>query len=155
VGAVVMTLMAIVLLAVSVVESRDRVRRDFRMDDAGLRSWYDARYARGGREFSRENLEHALRRAQFLRRWTPVALSAGTLLVAVALTVFAVSMVPGVESAWRTPQQLLNLIPAEILVETAAVFLLLPVLIVEGILAALYTADLDIGRLQRLLDSID
>ena len=44
-------------------------------------------------------------------------------------------------------------IQAEVLVQAAIFFALLPILIIEGTLAALYVADLDISRLQRLLDS--
>lgn len=153
-GAVVMTLLTIVVLAAAVLDSRDRVRRDVLMDNASLRSWYCARYARRGLELCREDLELALRRAQTMRKWGPFALSGGTMLVAVSLTVFAASMVPGAEVVWQSPQRFLDLIPAEVLVETAVVFALLPVLVVEGILAALYMADLDIGRLRRLLESL-
>ena len=154
-GMVLMTVLTILVLAVSVVESRDRVRRDYAIDNAGLRSWYDARYGRRGREFNRDNLEHALRRAQNFRRWGPVTLSGGTLLVAVIVISAALGAVPELRAVWRTPERLLALIEGEVLVQTAVVLALLPILVVEGILAALYVADLDIGRLRRLLESLD
>ena len=150
-----MTVLAIVVLAAAVVDSRDRVRRDVLMDNASLRAWYDARYTRRGLEFGRENLERALRRAQNMRRWGPVALSGGTLLAVLILTSMAASTVPGIESVWRSPQRLVDVIPAEVLVQTAIVFALVPILVVEGILAALFVAELDIGRLQRLLQSLN
>jgi hypothetical protein len=150
-----MLALIIVVLAVSVVESRDRVRRDIAVDDDHLRAWYEARYARRGRKLDRVNLEDALRRAQTVRRWSPVALSAGTLLLAVTVLVFSASAIPGFESVWRSPGQILDLLSSEVLVETTIALLLLPILVVEGILAALYVADLDIGRLRRLLASID
>jgi hypothetical protein len=149
-----MIVLTIAILAVGVVESRDRVRRDSLTDDAALRSWYASRYGRRGRQLNRDDIEDVLRQAYSLRRWGPVALSAGTMLTAVVLTLFAANTVPGFESVWRAPQKLPELIPVEVLVQTAVVFILLPVLVVEGILAALYTADLDIGRLRRLLDSL-
>jgi hypothetical protein len=155
VGAVLMTLLMIVILAASVIESRDRLRRDSLMDYASLRAWYEARHARRGGELDRENLEDALRRARSLRRWGPVTLSASTLLLTVGLTYLAVRAVPGAESAWPSPERLLALVPAEVLVETALVLALVPILIVEGILAALYVAELDIGRLRRLLESLN
>ena len=150
-----MTLLAIVVLAAGVVESRDTVRRDFLMDNAGLRSWYEARHARYGRALTRENVERALRRARTMRRWGPILLSSGTLVIALILTGLAASAVPGVESAWSDPVRLLDLIEIEALVQTAVVYALLPILVVEGILAALYVADLDIGRLRRLLDTLE
>jgi hypothetical protein len=149
-----MTLLAIAVLAVAVVDSRDRVRRDVLTDNASLRSWYDARYARRGLEFDRENLQRALRRAQNMRRWGPVALSGGTLIVVIILTLVAASTVPGIESVWSSPPQLFDVVPAEVLVETMIVLALVPILVVEGILAALFVADLDICRLQRLLKSL-
>jgi hypothetical protein len=153
-GAVLMLVLTIAVLAVAVIESRDRVRRDILTDDASLRLWYDAHYARRGMEFSRENLELALQRAQNLRRWGPFALSGGTLLVVVILTSMAASRVPGIESVWHSPQRLADVISGEVLVEAAVALALVPVLVVEGILAALYVAELDISRLQRLLDSL-
>jgi len=150
-----MIVLTIVVLAAAVADSRDRVRRDRHTDDASLRSWYDARYARHGREFSRANLEHALTRARLIRRWGPWLLSGGTVLAAVFLTSVAASTVPGVRFDWTSPLQLLDVIPIENVVEAAIVFALLPVLVIEGILAALYTSDLDIGRLERLLQSLD
>ena len=149
-----MTILTIVVMAAAIAESRDRVRRDVLMDLTALRSWYDARHTRYGRTLTREDLEEALRRAYVLRKWGPLALSGGTLLMAVTLTGIAASQVPGIESVWRHPGRLLELVPGEVLVETAIVFCLLPILAVEGILAALYLADLDIGRLRRLLDSL-
>lgn len=149
-----MTLLAIVVLAAGVVESRDTVRRDFLMDNAALRSWYEARHARFGRALNRENVEQALRRARIMRRWGPILLSGGTLVIALILTGLAASRVPGVESVWSDPGQLLDLVEIETLVQTAVVYALLPILVVEGILAALYVADLDIGRLRRLLDTL-
>lgn len=154
-GVVLMTLLMIVVLAAAVADSRARVRRDVLVDNASLRSWYDARYARRGLELDRENLQRILRRAQNLRRWGPLALSGTTLFTALVLTFIAASTVPGIESALRSPQRLLEVIPAEVLVETSIVFALLPILVVEGILAALFVADLDIGRLQRLLRSLN
>ena len=154
VGAVLMTLLTIVILAAAVVDSRDRVRRDVLKDDASLRTWYDDHYTRRGLEFNRENLERALRRARNTRRWGPVALSGGTFLAVLILASIAASSVPGVESLWRSPGRLLEAVPAEVLVQTAIVLALVPILVVEGILAVLFVADLDIGRLQRLLQSL-
>ena len=150
-----MTLLTIAVLAASVIESRDRVRRDFLTSDASLRAWYEARYTRRGREFDRDNLERALASAQNLRRWGPLALSTGTLVMALVLTYMAASTVPGIESVWRAPERLTDLVSSEVLVQAAIIFLLIPILVIEGILAALYTADFDIGRLQRLLESLD
>lgn len=149
-----MTMLAIVVLAAAVVDSRDRVRRDVLMDRNSLRAWYDTRYARRGHEFCRENLQRALHRAESMRRWGPWALSAGTMLAALILTSIAVATIPGVEDLWRSPRQLLDAIEVEVLVQVAIVYALLPVLVVEGILAALFVADLDISRLRRLLDSL-
>lgn len=154
-GAVLMTLLTIVVLAAAVADSRDRVRRDVLVSTASLRSWYDARYARRGLEFGRENLERALRRAQNWRRWGPFALSGGTLLAALVLVSIAASSVPGIETVWRSPDRLRDLISAEVLVQTVVVFALLPILVVEGVLAALFVAEFDIGRLKRLLQSLD
>lgn len=153
-GAVLMTMLVIVVLAAAVVDSRDRVRRDVLTDTASLRLWYSKRYGRRGLELDRANLERALRRARTVRRWGPFALSAGTLLAALVLASLAASTVPGIGAVWSSPERLVELISAEVLVETAIVFALLPVLVVEGILAALFVADLDIGRLNRLLDSL-
>lgn len=153
-GVVLMTVLTVVVLAVSVVESRDRVRRDRTVDIASLRSWYDVRYGRRGRALDRPNLERALKRARGWRRWGPVALSASTAFVAATVIVLAASGVPGIGFAVRAPSRLIEFVPAEVLVETMIVFVLLPVLVIEGILAALYVADYDIGRLQRLLDSL-
>jgi hypothetical protein len=89
-----------------------------------------------------------------MRRWGPVALSGGTLLAVIILTLVAASTVPGIESVWSSPRQLFDVVPAEVLVETTIVYALVPILVVEGILAALFVADLDICRLQRLLKSI-
>ena len=146
-----MMLLMIAVMAVAVVDSRDRVRRDTLTDDATLRAWYEARCARQGVEPDRQSIQRALRRAQTLRRWGPVALSGGTLLATVLLMSMAASTVPGVENVWQSPQQVVELIPSEVLVQTSIVVALVPILIVEGILAALFVADLDIGRLQRLL----
>ena len=154
-GAILMIVLTIVVLAAAVADSRDRVRRDVLTDDASLRSWYEARYARRGLELNRENLEHALRRAKNMRRWGPVALSGGTMLAMLILMSMAASTVPGIESVWFSPTRLLESIEAEVLVQTAVVLALVPVLIFEGILAALFVAEFDIGRLQRLLESLD
>jgi hypothetical protein len=153
-GALLMIVLTIAVLAAAVLESRDRVRRDSLVDITTLRSWYEARYARSSGGLDRENLEHALRQAQTFRLWGPVLLSAGTMLTAIALMSLALGRLPGAESWWRTPTEVIDLVPSEVLVQTALVFALLPILVVEGILAALYMADLDIGRLRRLLDSI-
>jgi len=154
VGAVLMIILTIVVLAAAVAESRDRVRRDILLDITALRAWYEERHGRRGRSLTERDLEEALRRALALRRWGPIALSAGTLAVAVALTGLAASEVPGIETALRQPGRVVDLVPVEALVQVAAVFTLLPILVVEGILAALYLADLDIGRLRRLLESL-
>jgi hypothetical protein len=155
VGAILMIVLTIVVLAAAVADSRDRVRRDVLTDDASLRAWYEARYARRGLELNRDNLVHALQRAKNMRRWGPVALSGGTMLAVLTLMSVAASTVPGIESVWFSPQQLLEFFPAEVLVQATIVLVLIPVLIVEGILAALFVAEFDIGRLQRLLDSLD
>lgn len=154
-GAVLMTVLMIVVLAVAVVDSRDRVRRDVLTDNATLRTWYDRRYGRRGRELNRRNLEDALRQAHRMRRWGPLALSAGTVLVALVLIGMAASTVPGIGFDMRAPRLLLQAVEPEVLVQAAVVLLLLPVLVVEGILAALFTADLDISRLERLLESLN
>jgi len=150
-----MTLLTIAVLGVAVVESRDRVRHDVYVSDADIRSWYDTRYANRGLAFTRKNLELALQRAQKVRRWGPWALSAGTMLTALILAFIAVSTVPGIESALLSPGRLTDLVSTEVLAEAGAVLLMLPVLVVEGILAALYVAEFDIGRLKRLLRSLD
>ncbi len=149
-----MIVLVIVVLAAAVADSRDRVRRDSLTDNATLRSWYDARYVRRGHEFGRESLEEDLRRAQGMRRWGPWLLSGGTVLAALVLTGVALSRVPGLEFSWESPLRFLDVIPAEVLVQAAIFFALLPILIIEGTLAALYVADLDISRLRRLLDSL-
>ena len=150
-----MTLLVIVVLAVAVIDSRDRVRRDVLLNDAGLRAWYDDRYTRRGIALNRENLNAALRRTRTFRRWGPVALSAGTMGAAIFLTFAAASTVPGMEQVWRSPARLADAVSPEVLVQTTVVYLLLPILVVEGVLAVLYVADLDISRLQRLLDGLD
>ena len=153
-GAVLMILLTIAVLAAAVADSRNRVRRDVLVDNATLRSWYEARYARRGMEFNRANLERALRRAHGMKRWGPVALSAGTLAAALILAFIAASTVTGIESVWRSPMRVLELVPGEVLVQVAIVLALIPILVVEGILAALFMAELDIGRLERLLESL-
>lgn len=153
-GIVLMLVLIIVVLALSVVDSRDRVRRDSTLNDAGLRSWYDARYGRRGRPLTRDNVEHALERMRLVRRWGPAVLVVGTAASAVALAVVAIAAVPAYEPVLREPQRLLAIIPVEVLVESACVFALLPILVLEGALAARYVADLDIGRLTRLRDSL-
>ncbi len=154
-GAVLMTVLIIAVLAASVLDSRDRVRRDFAVDDASLRSWYEGRYGRRGCDLDCANLDRALRRAESLRRWGPIALSAGTALTVAILLGAAASQVPGIAQVLDSPQRLLDVVSPEILVETVVVLALMPVLVVEGILAALYTADFDIGRLRRLRASLD
>jgi len=154
VGAILMTLLTIVVLAVAVVDSRDRVRRDVLVSDATLREWYDAHYGRRGLALNRENLQAAIRRVQTVRLWGPVALSAGTMLAALILTFTAATRVPGIERVWSSPSRVVELVSTEALVGVSIVFMLLPVLVVEGVLAVLYVADFDIGRLRRLLNSI-
>jgi hypothetical protein len=155
VGAVLMTVLTIAVLAASVLDSRDRVRRDFAVDDASLRAWYEGRYGRRGCELDCENLDLALRRAESLRRWGPIVLSASTALVVAILLSAAASQVPGITQVLDSPRRLLDMVSPEVLVETVVVLALVPVLVVEGILAALYTSDLDIGRLRRLRASLD
>jgi hypothetical protein len=155
VGAILMIVLMIAVMAVAVVDSRDRVRRDAFADDSTLRSWYEARCARQGIVPSRESLQRSLRRAQNMRRWGPITLSGGTFIATLILLAFAASTVPGVESVWRSPKRLLDLIPSEALAQTMIVLLLIPVLIVEGILAALFVADLDINRYTRLIKLLD
>jgi hypothetical protein len=150
-----MIALTIVVLAAAVADSRDRVRRDGLTDTATLRTWYDARYVRRGHEFGRESLERDLRAARNMRRWGPWLLSGGTVIAALVLTSVAASNVPGAAFSWASPLRILDAIPAEVLVETTIFFLLLPILVIEGILAALYVADFDISRLQRLLDSLN
>jgi hypothetical protein len=55
----------------------------------------------------------------------------------------------------RSPLRVLDAVDTEVLVQTAIVYLLLPFLVIEGVLAVLYVADFDIGRLQRLLQSLN
>jgi len=149
-----MTLLTIAVLAAAVADSRNRVRSDVLVDNTTLRSWYEAHYERRGVEFNRPNLERALGRAHTRKRWVPVALSAGTLAATFILASLAASTVPGIESVWRSPVQVLELVPTEVLVEIAIVLALVPILVIEGILAALFMAELDIGRLERLLQSL-
>ena len=153
-GPVLMILLTIAVLAAAIADSRNRVRRDVLVDDATLRAWYEARYARRGMEFNRANLERGLRRAHRMKRWGPVALSAGTLTAALILAFIAASTVTGIESVWRSPVQVLENVPGEVIVQVAIVLVLVPILVVEGILAALFMAELDIGRLERLLRSL-
>jgi hypothetical protein len=154
-GAVVMTALTILVLAASVIDSRDRVRRDYATSDAALRDWYDSRYGRRGNQLTRENIEGALKRARGFRRWGPIALSGGTALAVIVVAVVATTAIPDLRIVWHAPERITEVIPVENLVETGVVLALLPVLIVEGILAALYVAELDICRLERLLKMCD
>lgn len=149
-----MMLLTIVVLAAAVVDSRDRVRRDVLLDDTSLRSWYESHYASRGFEFDRASINRALGQAQRMRRWGPVALSATTLLAVLILMYMAAGTVVGIDSVWRSPQRIVDIVPTETLVVTAIILALVPILVVEGILAALFVAELDIGRLKRLLQSL-
>jgi hypothetical protein len=150
-----MTVLVIVVLAVAVVDSRDRVRRDAMVTDSSLRDWYDTRYARKGVALSRANLEAAIHRAQVWRRWGPLLLSACTMGTALFLTLAAASTVSGTDEVLRSPLRVLDAVDTEVLVQTAIVYLLLPFLVIEGVLAVLYVADFDIARLKRLLQSLN
>jgi hypothetical protein len=150
-----MTLLVIVVLAVAVVDSRDRVRRDGMLSDSGLREWYDSRYTRRGIVLSRPNLEAAILRARAWRRWGPVVLSAATMGTALFLTFAAASSVSGVDAVLSSPLRVIDALDTEVLVQATIVYLLLPILVIEGVLAVLYVADLDIGRLRRLLESLN
>jgi hypothetical protein len=155
VGAILMTVLVIVVLAVAVVDSRDRVRRDALVTDSSLREWYESRYGRKGATLSRTNVEAAIHRAQLWRRWGPLLLSACTMGTALFLTFAAASSISGMDQVLRSPLQVLEAVDTEVLVQTAIVYLLLPFLVIEGVLAVLYVADFDIGRLQRLLQSLN